>query len=443
MNLSVQFSNRAAAVIAGFRPAAKSALALFSLSAALGIHANAAPTTAYPQPQPSSQEQYLLELINAARANPAAEGQMLANVTDPEILRYYQYYQVSTSQLVSDFNGYAAKPPLALNSNLNTSSRQQSLYMASAGVQTHTSADGTTFDKRISATGYQWSGLGENIYAYAETPFFGHVGLMADWGVPSLDHRANVMNDDTSFPTFREIGISCVPSSINNFGPLVITEDFGTPSDSGVAYLTGVVYQDSNGNGSYDEGEGFANVTVTPDGGNYYAVTSAAGGFVIPLPTTGSGTLTITASGGSLGSPRTKTVAYTAGTNVKVDFTTADAVGAVSSLPTVTISAPIKVASANGSTAQITIARSGDTGSALKVALSFGGTAVNGVDTNPIPSKVTIPAGSASVDLPVQSLNVQSSIVKKLKVQLVQQAKYAVSPVAAQAKTNVKILPEN
>ena len=35
--------------------------------------------------------------------------------------------------------------------------------------------------------------------------------------------------------------------------------------------------------------------------GTYYAATSDSGGFVIPLPTTGSGTMTVTASGGSLG----------------------------------------------------------------------------------------------------------------------------------------------
>ncbi len=415
--------------------------ALFSWCVAFGAHATAAPTTAYPQPQPSSQEQYLLELINAARANPAAEGQMLANATDPEILRYYQYYHVSTSQLVSDFNGYAAKPPLAFNSQLNASSRGQSLYMAAAGVQSHNSADGTTFDQRITAQGYQWSGIGENIYAYAENPFFGHVGLLADWGVPSLDHRANVMNDDPQYPTFREIGISCVPSSIKDFGPLVITEDFGTPRDSTVAYLTGVVYQDSNKSGGYDEGEGFASVTVTPDSGSYYAVTSAAGGFVIPLPTTGSGTLTITAAGGSLGSPRTKTVSYTAGTNVKVDFTPADPVGPT--LPVVTISSPVKDASPHGQTARFSIARSGSASQALTVSLRFAGTAVNGVDTNPIPGRVTIPAGQTSIELPVQSLNDQPATVKKFKVLLAPNAGYLVTPVVNQAKAHVRILSEN
>ena len=421
---------------------AKCLLPILTLSAAFGLRATAAPTAAFPQPDPSSQEQYLLELINFARLNPAAEGQMLAGVTDPEILRYYSYYNVSTSQVVSDFNGYPAKPPLAFNADLMTSSRQQSLYQAAAGVQTHNSADGTTFDKRISATGYQWSGLGENIYAYSETPFFGHVGLMVDWGVPSLDHRANVMNTDASIPTFREIGISCVPSAIKSFGPLVITEDFGTPADGTVAYVTGVVYQDSNGSGDYDEGEGLAGVTVTPDSGTYYAVTASAGGFVIPLPTSGSGTLTITASGGALGAPRTKTISYTAGTNVKIDFTPNDAVSAAPALPTVALSAPVNVASA-GTTAQITVSRTGDASAALKVHLTFGGTAVNGVDTNLLPTKVIIPAGSTSVDLPVQSLNQQPATVKKLKVQLVQKANYAVSADAAQTRANVKLLPEN
>ena len=191
---------------------------------------------------------------------------MLASVTDPEILRYYQVLQCQREHLVSQFDGYAAKPPLAFNADLMASARQQSLYQASSGVQSHNSANGSTFDQRITAAGYQWSGVGENVYAYAENPFFAHVGLMADWGVPSLDHRANLLNTTrTSRPTAKSASPR-VPSSIANFGPLVVTEDFGTPADTGTAYLVGVVYQDANGNGCYDEGEGLAGVTVTPDG---------------------------------------------------------------------------------------------------------------------------------------------------------------------------------
>ena len=398
----------------------------------------ASPATAYPQPQPSNREQYLLELINAARANPAAEGQLLANVTDSEILRYYSYYHVDTSQLAGAFAGYASKPPLAFNANLLASAQAQSAYQASSGTQTHDSADGTTFDKRISATGYQWCGLGENVYAYAENPFFGHVGLIADWGVPDLDHRANILNLDANVPTFREIGISCADTTIKDFGPLVITEDFGTPTDATVAYVTGVIYQDSNGNGAYDEGEGLGGVTVTPDGGNYCATTSASGGFVIPLPTSGSGTLTLTAAGGALGAGRVKTVNYTAGTNVKVDFTTSDA---ALTLPLVMATTPSKDAFPDAQPGQIVFTRVGDTSKALPLTFSFGGSAVNGVDCTPLPSSLVIPAGQSSVSLVVQPTNAPRSSVVKLKVTLQNQGQYAIPPNVNQVKGKVHIYP--
>ena len=141
------------------------------------------------------------------------------------------------------------------------------------------------------------------------------------------------MNTNASYPLFREIGISCVATANSKVGPMVITQDFGTPATSGTAYVLGVVYKDSNGSGSYNQGEGLGGVTVMPDSGTYFATTSSSGGFVIPLPTTGSGTMKVTASGGALGGARVKTVAWTAGTNVKVDFTTADPVSTAATTP--------------------------------------------------------------------------------------------------------------
>ena len=406
------------------------------------VTVSASPTAAYTQPQPSNQEQYLLELINAARANPAAEGQMLAGITDPEILRYYQHYNVSASQLISQFDSYAAKPPLAFNPDLEASSLEQSSYQASSGVQTHNSANGQTFDARITAAGYHWSGVGENVYAYAEDPFFAHVGLMADWGVPTLDHRENLLNTNPSYPTFREIGISAVPSSVPNFGPLVVTEDFATPEDPTVAYLVGVVYQDANGNGAYDEGEGLGGVTISPDGTNFYAVTTGTGGFVIPLPTSGSGTLTITASGGALGGPRVKTVAYTAGTNVKVDFTTADPVSAApNALPVVTLTSPAAVALVSGQPGKIQLARGGDLSQPLVVTLKYSGTAVAGVDYSPLPTTLTMPAGAAIATLKVIATENAGSGTK-LKVHLGSAAGYTVNSDPAKTQAKIKILAD-
>ena len=307
-------------------------LAALTLS---GVAASAAPNTAYPQPDPSNDEQYMLELINTARANPTAEGARLAGLTDASILQYYRYYSLNTVVMAAQFATYRAKAPLAFNSALMASARQHSADQATNGFQGHNSTNGTTFDARITAQGYHWSMVGENVYAYSQSAYFCHVGFNADWGVPSLDHRANIMNTNSSYPDFREVGISSVPTANSKVGPQIVTQDFGTPSTSGTAYLVGVVYNDGDGSGSYNPGEGLGGVSVTPDGGTYYAVTSASGGFVIPLPASGSGTMTVTASGGGLGGGRTKTVAWTAGTNVKVDFTTADPVSAssVTTLP--------------------------------------------------------------------------------------------------------------
>ena len=233
-----------------FRLSTARLLPLLSAACLLSAaNAEAAPSVAYPQPNPSADEQFMLECINVARANPTAEGQMLAGLNDATIQMYYSHYGVSAAALLSDFASYAAKPPLAMNTQLMASARGHSQDMATRGFQQHNSSDGTTFSQRISNQGYNWSGAGENIYAYSEGAFFGHVGFNADWGVPTLDHRHNIMNSEPGSPLFREVGISCVPSSKPGFGPMVITQDFARPMDSTVAYVVGVVYNDANGNG--------------------------------------------------------------------------------------------------------------------------------------------------------------------------------------------------
>src|SRR5208282_304037 len=84
----------------------------------------------------------------------------------------------------------------------------------------------------------------------------------------------------------------------------------------------------------YDIGEGISGVTITPNTGTYYAVSSTSGGYAIPIGT--SGTITVTASGPGFG-PITKTVTLT-GTNIKVDFTTSSQTTTTSSMQTTTSS---------------------------------------------------------------------------------------------------------
>jgi uncharacterized protein YkwD len=396
----------------------------------------------YPQPNPSNEEQYILELINAARANPAAEGQMLANVTESDIVASYNSYDVDRGQLISNFSSYAAMPPLAMSTELSAAAKVQSVDQATNGYEGHVSFDGETPQQRVNATGYQWSTIGENVFAYVNSPFYGHVGLNTDWGVPALDHRQNIMNFGPGFPTFKQVGISYVPTNLTGFGPYVITEDFCVPANNTQSFLVGVVYDDANGNGAYDMGEGLAGVTITTSNGAYYAKTSTAGGYVLPLPT-GSGTLTITATGGRLGAPRVKTITYGDATNVKVDFTTTQAAGPA--LPVVRITASTTNLVTGGKPGVLTIARNGDKTKPLHVSLATSGSAIPGIDCSKLPKNITIPAGAESFEIPVKATDAaaQGAATKKINIKLQQGEGYLISDNAHLAKTAVQIWSVN
>ncbi|GAI93814.1 unnamed protein product, partial [marine sediment metagenome] len=242
----------------------------------------ATPTQLYSHGDPSTNAQLMLEMINRARADPSAEGIRLATTTDPDVLNAYNYFDVDTSQVITDFAGYPARPPLAFNSDLIAAAIRHSTDMALNDFQEHTGSDGSSMTDRIEAAGYTgWNTIGENIYAYSFSVFYGHAGFNVDWGVSELGHRQNIMNyGDT---VYNEVGIAIISETdpSTDVGPLVITQDFGKRSD--YSFLVGVVYCDSDGDGFYGMGEGLAGVTVMPTSGTYYAITSTSGGYAIPL----------------------------------------------------------------------------------------------------------------------------------------------------------------
>ena len=53
---------------------------------------------------PTAEEQSYIELINRARANPAAEGARLAATTDPDVLKAYTQYAVDLTMMRNEFN---------------------------------------------------------------------------------------------------------------------------------------------------------------------------------------------------------------------------------------------------------------------------------------------------------------------------------------------------
>ncbi len=92
----------------------------------------------YSHGDPTAEEQFMLEIINRARANPSAEGLRLKATTDPDILGAYSFFQVDTAKMVAEFAGYPPRPPLAFNANLIAAARGHSQDMVVNDYQGHT-----------------------------------------------------------------------------------------------------------------------------------------------------------------------------------------------------------------------------------------------------------------------------------------------------------------
>ena len=272
--------------------------------------------TPYSIGSPTDEEQLYLEYINRARANPPAEGLILATTTDPDVLAAYAYFGVDTNLMQSQFNAITSSPPVAMNGQLMAAARGHSQDMFVNQDQGHTGTDGSIPGDRITAQGYNWYTYGENVYSHSESVFYGHAGFEVDWGpgtggmqVPP-GHRLSIHNS-----TFREVGIGVVDGTNGSVGPQLVTQDFAT-SQSATPLITGVVYYDLNGNGFYDVGEGIGGVTVQVPGSTYFAITANSGGYAVPVTTNGNYAMTFSASG--LTTQRVATVTGLA--NVKVNY---------------------------------------------------------------------------------------------------------------------------
>ncbi len=272
----------------------------------------------------------MLELINRARANPAEEGVRLLDTDDAAVQSAYQYFRIDKSANKQAFTTYPQRPPLAFNAKLIQAARGHTADMIANNFQGHTSTNGDQLTTRYTKAGYASQGQwGENVAAYSASIWHGHCGLMVDWGTQNqaeLGHRENLLNFKTF--VYTEIGLGITNSGgglqSGTVGPWVITQDFGITTPR---YILGVVYNDANSNGFYDIGEGLSGVKVSPPSGTYFATTSTSGGYAIPY--TGAGSVTVTASGGPLTSPMSRTISF-ANENIKVDFApAAQAPGAV------------------------------------------------------------------------------------------------------------------
>jgi len=288
---------------------------------------------------PSAEEQLYLELINRARANPAAEGARLAAITDPDVLSAYSQFGVNLAMMQGEFNLLPAVPPLAPNASLMSSARGHSGWMLVNATQAHDETNpANTPWVRMTTAGYSYSTAGENVYAYGKSVGFGHAGFEVDWGAGGTGgmqsgrgHRTNIHSVG-----FREIGVGVVLGTNGTVGPQLVTQDFGAQY-SGPTFATGVAYYDLNGNNAYDIGEGIAGLTVTVSGAAYSCVTADGGGWAIPVPNTAA-TRTVTFSGPNVN--QSMSIVIPASTNAKADLKLAYCAPAITSSASATMGTP-------------------------------------------------------------------------------------------------------
>jgi hypothetical protein len=243
--------------------------------------------------QPTANEQLLLEELNDIRANPAAFGAAIG----------------------VDLSNVAPAQPLAFSPLLIQAAQQHAQDMSDRDYVGQDTPDGLTLAQRIASAGFAGVSWGESSLAGLAypTPAAALETLITDAGVSSLADRNQLLATSALFQPQGQVGIGIVQWGS---GPLTnyYTIDTAAGSDSR-AFLTGVVYGDTNGNGQYDAGEGLAGVTVTVAGAGT-TTSFDSGGYALPLSP---GTYTVTASGGGLATPLVQTV--TVGTsNVRLNF---------------------------------------------------------------------------------------------------------------------------
>ena len=208
-----------------------------------------------------------------------------------------------------DPDGSLPRPPLADNADLAGSATFKADEVAENGYFAHQSPVTGMWPNELARDwGYPLpapfpddANNIESLHSGSPVPF-NVVGSFVD----SPSHRAHVLGQGW-FATHLEVGVG--RSAVEN----VWVVHTGYRDGLGV-FLTGTVFDDLDGDGSMDSGEGLPDITVTA--GSLSAITNDGGGYSIEVP---AGRHTITASGPGFEGTSTTSVRI-ADYNVNADF---------------------------------------------------------------------------------------------------------------------------
>jgi Ca2+-binding RTX toxin-like protein len=230
-------------------------------------------------------EQYLLELINQARLDPLAKADMLG-------------IDLNDGLAPGTLDG-SAKQVLAHNVLLSQAAEGHSNWLLTNNTFSHAGQAGSSAGDRMEDAGYVFSGAwtwGENLAWFGTT---GAVDLQSaitvhdDGLFLSAGHRVNLLAD-----AYREIGIAQVEGEFTHtdgitYNASMLTEKFARSGAE--VFLTGVAYDDGDGNAFYTMGEGVAGLTFAV--GAQSALSAAAGGYQLALAPTSEAEVRVTGAG--------------------------------------------------------------------------------------------------------------------------------------------------
>ncbi|MGC9503920.1 CAP domain-containing protein, partial [Baaleninema sp.] len=283
---------------------------------------------------PSANEQYMLELVNRMRQDPASELNLLLNSSSSEVREALSYFDVARTVLEDQWQQLEAVAPVAWSEQLHDSAQTHNELMVYYDRQSHNLPNEPRLLDRIEKTGYQAAKVAENIFAYPESVFAGHAGFAIDWGNTDTGiqnppgHRITILNGD-----YRELGISIIEENDpdTEVGSLLITQHFGIDRKAAWSqsdpWLLGVIYDDRRRNDNfYTPGEGVEAVTVEVEnretGETYQTQSWSSGGYQLQLPT---GSYKVTFEGDFDGDGENDTVSESISVkdeNVKLDLAT-------------------------------------------------------------------------------------------------------------------------
>ena len=218
----------------------------------------------------NSEEQYLLELINRARLDPAAEAE--------------RYSLGLNEGLASGAIGTEPLQALAPNDSLDAAAKAHSAWMLYENAFSHTGQAGSNAGARIEEYGYKLEGSWgwrENLAWIGSTGTVNMAAAIEQHHVAlyqSASHRLNTFASE-----MNEVGIGQVAGQFTQAGVVynssMLTENFAK-SGTG-SYVTGVAYYDTNSDGFYSIGEGQPDIWVQAD--NEIDRTEIAGGYGIEV----------------------------------------------------------------------------------------------------------------------------------------------------------------